>query len=71
MFIVKSKVIRQEANHDEYYKVRQIVTNTDDVSYARVLDDCQHFSTRAEAFAAIPELDRNLKLLVVEYDPLT
>ena len=60
MFIVNSKVIRQEANHDEYYKVRQIVIKTDDGSYARVLDDCQHFSTRAEALAAIPELDRDL-----------
>ena len=59
MYNVKSKVKGYCANHDEYYKVKHTVTDTESNS-VRVLDDCQHFSNFDEAQAAIPELDRDL-----------
>ena len=65
MFVIESKIIRQEANHDEYFKVRQVITQEkqgfQNPLYKRVLTDCQHFETRAEAMASIPEMERDLK----------
>jgi hypothetical protein len=58
---IKSRVIKGCMNHDEYFQIRHTISYPTYEAYKRVLTDCQHFETRKEALASIPEMERDLK----------